>query len=134
MGELGSDFSLGGERGIKREEEKETSTNLCPWFGQPAGTDSTSLHSLPAWIIICVVVVLDLYFGWHCLRGKRFPPLGKVQEFVLEQSEERRREDSSNFSPHLSLHRRFFCGRMGAGAMTICVSRNYKEFGSKIFH
>ena len=34
MGELGSDFSLGGERGIERVEEKETSTNLCSWVGQ----------------------------------------------------------------------------------------------------
>lgn len=42
MGEHGSDFSLGEERGLKREEEKETSTYLCSWFGQPAGTDCTS--------------------------------------------------------------------------------------------
>lgn len=55
MGELGSDFSLGGERGIKREEEKETITNLCSWVGQlqSAGIDSTVLHSLLPWII-CV--------------------------------------------------------------------------------
>lgn len=94
MGELGSDFSLGGERAIKREEEKETSTNLCPWFGQPAGSDSTSAHSPPAWI---TCVVFFGAFGWHILRWKGFPPLGKLQECVLEQSEARRREDSSNF-------------------------------------
>lgn len=29
MGEHSSDFSLGEERGLKREEEKETSTYLC---------------------------------------------------------------------------------------------------------
>ncbi len=123
MGELGSDFSLGGERGIKREEEKETSTDLCPWFGQPAGTDSTSFTLSPGVDYLCCVFVV---FGCHILRWKGFPPLGKVQECVLEQSEERRREDSSSFSPHLSLRRRFFCGRMGAGALTICVSRSYK--------
>lgn len=97
MGELGSDFSLGGERGIKREEEKETSTNLCSWFGQPAGTDSTSLHSLLAWIIRVAFGVC----GCHVFRGRGFQPLGKVQEFILEQIEESRREDRSTFSSSL---------------------------------
>ncbi|KAG7221816.1 hypothetical protein INR49_016991, partial [Caranx melampygus] len=33
------------------------------------------------------------------------------------------RTDSGKFSPHLCLCRRFFCGRMGAGALTICQNK-----------
>lgn len=66
-------------------------------------------------------------FGWHTLRREGIPALGRIQECAREQSEERRREDSSSFfSLHLCLHRRFVSERMGAGALTICVSRNLK--------
>lgn len=66
-------------------------------------------------------------FGWHTLRREGIPALGRIQECAREQSEERRREDSSSFFPlHLCLCRRFVSERMGAGALTICVSRNLK--------
>lgn len=125
MGELGSDFSLGGERGIKREEEKERQALICAHGSVCRYWQHFFTLSFVPWISLCCVSGV---FGWLILRGKGFPTLGKVQEFVLEQSEERRREDSSSFSLHLCLRRRFFCGRMGAGALTICVSTNYRDF------
>ncbi|XP_063740040.1 protein FAM13A isoform X2 [Eleginops maclovinus] len=55
-------------------------------------------------------------------KVKGIPTTGKIQECVLEQSKGRR-EESSSFSPHLCLRRHFFCGRMGAGALTICHNK-----------
>lgn len=135
MGELGSDFSLGGEKGIKREEEKETSTKLCSWARQPTlrwQWQHFFTHSLPPWIIC--VVFLDCLDG--IFQGERDSHhWGKSKSVSWHWVRRKRRgrggggTDSGKFSPHLCLCRRFFCGRMGAGALTICVSRSYKGLG-----
>lgn len=120
--ELGSDFSSGEERENKEGgRERETGTNLYPCTGWPAGTYSTSLWSSVR-VSGCVWERVSESVFWMAHVKKKMDAATGRKLKMCPGREWGGGQTAAVFHSSLLL-----CGRMGAGALNICVSTNSPE-------